>query len=295
MFRHKVLLNFLSYAVFIAVAGFFGINCYAGDIASYGRQSVFGQREASEKRIFQNHFAIAFYKPTYVLPFYYTRSPYQQVYVGHTPDEQKIQSQEFKAQFSIQVPLFFDIVGKDSELSIAYTQRMYWQFYAKSQFFRETNYQPELFFSKKISPNFWVNLGVEHESNGRGGKLERSWNRAYVNAIFSKGNFAMSIRPWMLIFKRYSSDTHNSDITYYLGHGELILSYKLYHLDLSWKMRNNFESGFRRGANELSCSVPVLGKIKLYVQYFTGYGQSLIEYDHFTSAFGIGIALSDWI
>ena len=316
VFCNKFMLNFSSYAytikqINVAVLLFFiplTLVSYAhSDVKNSAAvvpqstssqvddKSVFGQRQSEEKKISTNRFAIAFYKPNYVLPFYFTVSPYQKVYFDRTPNHQKIQSQEFKAQFSFQVPLFFNILGENSRLSAAYTQRMYWQVYAKSQYFRETNYQPELFIMKRVTPNFWMSLGVEHESNGRGGKMERSWNRAYINAIFSRDNFAVSLRPWILIFKKYSSNIHNPDINRYLGHGELIFAYKWYLFDLSLKMRNNFESGFHRGANELSCSMPVLGKVKLYLQFFSGYGQSLIEYNHYTNSFGVGIALSDWI
>jgi phospholipase A1/A2 len=263
--------------------------------ANYANNSVFSEREEDEKTISMNPFGLAFYKPTYVLPFYFTSSPYQQVYIGNTPNNQKIQSQEFKAQFSFKIPVWQNILGKDSKLSAAYTQQMYWQAYAKSKYFRETNYQPEIFLAKKITPNVWLNLGIEHQSNGRGGSMERSWNRAYINTTFSKNNFAVRFRPWLLIFKGSSSDLHNHDIGRYMGHGEITLLYKLYKLDLSLKTRNNFESGFRRGANEIAFSFPVSTKIKVYAQFFSGYGQSLIEYNHFTNAFGVGIALSDWI
>ena len=257
--------------------------------------SVYDERERDEKTILCNPFAIAFYKPTYVLPFYFTNSPYQQVYLGNTPNNQKIQSPELKAQLSFEIPLLQNIIGADSKLSAAYTQKMFWQVYANSKYFRETNYQPEVFIAKRITHHLWLNFGAEHESNGRGGSMERSWNRAYINAIFSHANFAVRLRPWILIFKGSSSGLYNPDITDYMGYGEIILSYKLHKLDLNLTMRNNFESGFKRGANEITLSFPITTKVKLYAQFFSGYGQSLIEYNHFTNAFGVGIALSDWI
>ena len=262
---------------------------------SHANHSVYEERENDEKTILWNPFALAFYKPTYVLPFYFTVSPYHQIYAGNTPNNQKVHSSELKAQFSFEVPLWQNILGKDSKLSAAYTQKMFWQVYAKSQYFRETNYQPEIFITKRIMPNLWLALGAEHESNGRGDTMERSWNRAYVNVIFSRDNFAARIRPWLLIFKSNSSSLHNPDITDYMGHGEIILSYKFHKVNFNLTMRNNFESGFKRGANQLDISFPVSTKIKLYTQIFSGYGQSLIEYNHFTNAFGVGIGFSDWI
>ena len=80
-----------------------------------------------------------------------------------------------------------DRIGKHHNISldVAYTQLMYWQFYAKSQYFRETDYEPEVFISDNFLKNWLLNAGAVHESNGRGGELERSWNRAYLELNFS--------------------------------------------------------------------------------------------------------------
>lgn len=258
--------------------------------------SVLHKRLLQQQAINDNPFAIAFYKPNYVLPFYYTVSPYRKVYEGYTPDNQSVSPKEFKAQFSFMVPLWSNILGKDSTINLGYTQQMYWQFYASSQYFRETNYQPEIFISKKINDYLITNLGLEHQSNGRGGELERSWNRAYLNLAFSHENFALSLKPWVLLFKRSSSDLHNKNIADYMGYGEMIISYKTSNdINFTLSMRNNLESHFKRGTNELSVSFPLLKKVRGYVQIFSGFGQSLIEYDHYTNAIGFGIALSDWI
>jgi phospholipase A1/A2 len=259
-------------------------------------QSVLEERMQQEHQLSENLFGITFYKPTYILPFYYTFKPYAAVYQGNTPDDQKVMKQEFKAQLSIKFPVIKGILGHYSSLNLAYTQLNYWQVYAKSQYFRETNYQPEIFLSKQIAPNWWTNLGIEHQSNGRGGDLERSWNRTYFNLMFANDNWVVNLKPWLLIFTAQSSKLHNSDIEKYMGHSEFIFSYKIKrNTTLSLMLRNNLESGFKRGAVEIDCSFPIYHLLKGYVQAFSGYGQSLIEYNHFTNAIGVGIALSDWI
>ncbi len=61
--------------------------------------------------------------------------------------------------------------------------------------------------------------------------------------------------------------------------------------------RNQVESGFDEGALELSWSFPVFDYpyLKGYIQYFHGYGESLVDYDRRVNRIGIGIALTDWL
>ncbi len=259
------------------------------------QKSALDKRLAEEDIISSSPFGIALYQPTYVLPFYYTQTPYNRIYKGTTPNDQRLNPIEFKAQLSFKVALLHNFLGKDSSFNMAYTQLMYWQLYTNSPYFRETNYEPEIFISKKVLPFLWTNIGAMHQSNGRGGDLERSWNRAYISFQFAYNNLLVDVRPWVLIFKSYSSNLDNPDIARYLGHGDVVIAYKAGPVTLSMMLRNTVESGFKRGAEEFDVSLPVYKKVKVYIQVFSGYGQSLIEYNHYTNSAGIGISLSDWL
>lgn len=170
---------------------------------------------------------VSLYKPNYVLPYYYTDKLYQAIYFNQTPNNQSLLPEELKGQISFLVPLVRHIL-KDQPLSFnfAYTQLMYWQVYAKSQYFRETNYEPELFIESHFNPYVAGQIGLNHQSNGRGGELERSWNRAYVQLQFSGKNWLAHVRGWTLIGQSESSDLHNPDIAHYLGYENILFSYQ---------------------------------------------------------------------
>ncbi|HKI81235.1 MAG TPA: phospholipase A [Pseudodesulfovibrio sp.] len=248
-----------------------------------------------------NPFHISLYKPTYVLPAYFTADPDQAVYAGNTPEGQTIGHTEVKFQFSLKIPVITRIAGTRLSWFGAYTQLSYWQAYAKSAFFRESNYEPETFLEydwRKTLPWGWrleaVDLGAKHQSNGRGGDLERSWNRAYLGGTLAHERWTLNLQAWYP-FHDQSLRDHNPDIARYLGYGRWVLSYHpSQRQSISLLSRNNITSGFSRGAWQLTWSFPLLERINGYLQIFSGYGQSLIEYDHRSRAVGLGVTLNDW-
>ena len=250
-----------------------------------------------------NTFNFSLYKPTYILPIFYNTNPDQAVYYGNTPDNQSLTHSEVDYQLSFKVPVWQNIFSWPDTLYAAYTQDSYWQLYTNSPYFRETNYQPELFLDNEINLpmggdwNFSdLDIGAMHQSNGRGGPLERSWNRAYFSTIMTNDNWMISIQPWTPIFAKESSDEHNPDITHYLGYGQETIAYNWDENTFSFVARNVLESGFSRGAEWLTWSFPLLHKnVKGYVYLFSGYGYDLIDYNHYTNGAGLGITLNDWI
>lgn len=235
------------------------------------------------------------YRPNYVLPYYYTGRPYYAIYNNETPNNQSVMKEELKAQISLLVPIARHLINnKPLSLNFAYTQLMYWQVYAKSQYFRETNYEPELFIENFFNPYFGGQIGVDHQSNGRGGVLERSWNRGFLQLQFSGAHWLAHIKGWGLIDETDSSDLHNPDIAHFLGYDNVLFSYEYADLQASVEVQN-IESGFKRGFVQFTLSYPLFKSLSVYGQFFNGYGQSLIEYNHKTTSAGIGIALNDWM
>jgi phospholipase A1 len=79
-----------------------------------------------------------------------------------------------------------------------------------------------------------------------------------------------------------------------MGYGELFGGYQLKGHVFSFMLRNNLRQN-NRGAVELGWSYPIMTNLRLYAQYFNGYGESLVDYDHSVNRIGIGVMLNDWI
>lgn len=259
------------------------------------QQSALQKRLEAEKQVEKSHYGISFYEPTYILPFYYTSRPYQSIYQGTTPNNQKVDNDEFKGQLSLLVPIWLNMFDSNFSINVSYTQLSFWQIYAKSQYFRETDYEPAIFLNYHFLPNWLAAAGLDHESNGRGGTLERSWNRVFFDLSVSGENWLVDIKPWFLVLQKNSSIPHNPDITKYLGYERVVIAYKFYQQEISLMFRNTVESKFKYGALEFDYAFPIHGLLRGYIQLFSGYGQSLIEYDHYTNGVGIGLTISNWI
>lgn len=209
---------------------------------------------------------------------------------------------EVQFQLSLKTPLGVNLFDSGASLWAAYTVRSFWQLYNSdiSAPFRETNHEPEGWIQYEPEWDFHgvkasaIAFGIVHQSNGQSANLSRSWNRIYGSIVFEKENLVLSIKPWYRI-PEDAEDDDNPDLTDYMGHGEWNLAYKYDDHVFSLMGRNNIESGFSKGAIQAGWSFP-LGNypyLKGYIQYFSGYGESLIDYDQYVNRIGIGLLLTD--
>ncbi|MCB2216282.1 phospholipase A [Desulfofustis glycolicus] len=212
-------------------------------------------------------------------------------------DSSGLDAVEAKLQISFKTRLW---ASNDRQLGLwlAYTQQSHWQVYndEQSRPFRETNYMPELFFSYRPGLSFagfdWnlLNAGYNHQSNGRSGILSRSWDRLFVEGGVERGNLGLFGRLWYRIPE--NNEDENPDITDYYGYGDLTALYRINGHSLSLKVGGSLASG--KGAAEISwVTPPIIGPLRGYVQLFSGYGESLIDYNWYQNTVGIGVALND--
>ncbi|MBN1545915.1 MAG: phospholipase A [Syntrophaceae bacterium] len=245
-------------------------------------------------------YALKTHRSNYILPFTYNTSPNVEQVREDDPDRD-LKKEEVAYQLSVKVKLWQDVLGKDLDLWFAYTQRSFWQLYntAESSPFRETDYEPELLLNYRTDYRFagfdvrYINIGLNHQSNGKSEPLSRSWNRVVANAGFERDNLVLLLGAWYRI-PESSSDDDNPDIDAYLGYGEAQLFYFLGGHRFGLKLRNNLRLGDNRGSLQVDWSFPLIHRISGYVQYFNGYGESLLDYSHSVNRIGFGFIVRDW-
>ena len=134
---------------------------------------------------------------------------------------------------------------------------------------------------------------LNHESNGRSEPLSRSWNRIYVNSIWAYKNWVFTFRPWYRL-PEVDDEDDNPDIEDYMGHFDFRAGYKQDDHQFSSLFRSSNSGVKRRSFYELGYSFEINRKFRGYVQFISGYGETLIDYNHRNKRFSIGIMLNDW-
>ena len=266
-----------------------------------------GRRIMAERQTQWNPFSIMPHKRNYIFPIQISNKVNEDPYKDVNDWSEHLEKQESKFQLSIKVPLnSADIFAPFDGLYFGFTLQAWWQVYADeiSKPFRETNYQPEVYYLSPIQwhpfgSNIGLGVGAEHQSNGRAGLLSRSWNRTYGFAVIEKGNYATTFRIEHRIKERQknypteSSGDDNPGIVDKLGQFQWTFMKAENSSTYSITWRHNKE--FKNGSVRINYSLPLFLKMKGYIEYFNGYGEGLINYDRHQQNIGLGFLLTDLI
>ncbi len=243
------------------------------------------------KRYVYSSYNIKAHRTNYFLPLSHRMS---NSYNDNSGLEHDSSTTEAEFQISIKFEIGANLFGLGEVYSAAYTQKSFWQIYVPSAFFRETNYNPEIFTKIPITIDYKENgikaiqLGFAHMSNGRGGIKERSWNYFYTDLYFQIKPMFLDLKFWNRV---EDTQDYNPELLDYLGHGQVrfILPYK----------KSIFEMKFRYGqksklTSQFNFSYPVFLRDDLffYLKVFNGYGESLIDYNQKIKKIGFGFSIS---
>ncbi len=258
----------------------------------------------SDRDIENRNYLVSVHKQNYILPFTtnsdFNREPWERV---TTPENAAaFKDEEAIFQVSAKMPLKRNLFSRNMDLYFAYTQKSWWQIYTDeaelSAPFRETNYEPEFFARYYGGPKIGrlgrisvMDFGYVHQSNGRAdisdGALNRSWDRLMARAVLDWGNLAVVLRGWWA----FEESDDNPNLYQYLGYADV--------RGVWAPNRNTFGLMLRPGTKkvgvEASWSFPVTDVLRVYAQYYNGYGESLLDYNVKTNRIGIGIMTSDII
>ena len=248
-------------------------------------------------------FVVRLYRPNYFLPLSYNDTPNRDTILDLDKNA-KAQYTEAQFQISFKAKIWQDFFGKDIDLWFGYTQLSFWQLYNStfSAPFRETDYEPELFLTFRTNYELFglkgriINVGLDHQSNGRSAELSRSWNRIVATFGFERKNFNLFLKAWYRLPEN-ANDDDNPDIDKYMGYGEAQGVYYWKRHRFAATMRNNLRRQ-NKGSIQLDWSFPFpcvnLERFSGYIQYFNGYGESLLDYNNSTNRIAVGIMLTDW-
>jgi outer membrane phospholipase A len=226
------------------------------------------------------------------------------VYFAYGPDDP---AAKFQFSFKYRLLNFGDPDTLDTPkrtLQFGYTQRSLWDINGHSSPFYDTSYMPSLFF-ESLAPSprnegwfTWLGWqdGYQHESNGKDGSDSRSLNTLFVRpgaAFGNLDNWHLIVSPRLRTY--FGGLSNNPRLKDYRGYAEWTVTLgkndgpSLSYTGWAGKDFDHFTT-------QLDLTVPLSLKIVdfgtfLLIQYYSGYGESLLDYDRRSETIRVGISL----
>ncbi len=221
-----------------------------------------------------------------------------------------------KFQFSLKFRVLSSSASASDWLNnfyLGYTQTSLWDLGKPSAPFLDTTFKPELMydqlFKEPARPRFLsfaaLQMGLQHESNGKEGADSRSIPlQPYIQPTLRLGTSEdanLLIQPRARMYVGRLSE--NESMATYRGYGDLRVVLNL-PKGIALSATGRLGTDWHHGAGQFDLtvpirSVPVLGRDLPFfvrfdpffqVQYFTGFGESMLRFDEHTDVirFGIG-------
>lgn len=217
-------------------------------------------------------------------------------FITGIPLNQKITNNTADAMFQISIRhrLTKSILPFGTFAYLTYTQKSFWNIYAESSPFRDTNYNPGVGLAKVILHKNRL-LGVafmqiKHESNGREKEESRSWNYLSLAAkYYINPQFNISGEFWL----PYVDGDNNKDLLDYKGLGQINVSLT----DARQKWWLEMQLNQRKGFGNINTIASIAFKVSkssnqyLFLRFQDGYGDSLLDYNKYSMNVRIGMCI----
>ncbi|AIP35048.1 phospholipase A1 family protein [Paraburkholderia xenovorans LB400] len=190
-------------------------------------------------------------------------------------------------------------------LYFAYTQTSIWDLSQESVPFRDTSYEPQLFYylqdtgwKSALFTRMGIASGIGHESNGKAGDASRAINTVFVRPTWDFGDLNSNHLTISPKFYYYLSKSGNENIQDYRGYVDLLVKYGSPD---GWQLATTLRKGTVgwRGSIDSQLTYPLAKLIGsawggyLWIGYFNGYGEDILDYNqrqHWIARIGYSIS-----
>ncbi len=182
----------------------------------------------------------------------------------------------------------------DTYLFLQYTQKVFWNVFQESLPVRDLNFNPGIGIGHLIIyENRYLGksyLMMEHESNGKDSIDSRSWNRLSLGvALELNRNWQVQFKGWI----PFIDGRNNQDLLTYVGvvqlSGNFRTNNKRFNIGLMVTPRKDW--GDFNTQVEFSYKLNKNENQFLFLQYYNGYAENLLEYKQFRSMLRIGLVI----
>ena len=200
-----------------------------------------------------------------------------------------------KFQISIAQRLTNATLHGGTFLYLFYSQKCFWNVLENSMTMTDLNFNPGIGLTKPLFvKNRYVgkvSLIVEHESNGRDSIWSRSWNKVSLAAnIIIDPNLSVAGKVWIPIV----DGENNKDILKYCGIYQVSVQAMTDNRKFSGALTLVKRQGWNLNYNtilELAYRFSKKSNQYLFLQYYNGYGEGLLDYKQWKSQLRVGIVI----
>ncbi|MCC8394584.1 phospholipase A [Paraburkholderia sp. MMS20-SJTR3] len=232
-------------------------------------------------------------------------SSYEPMYFADGSNGENLAKFQLSFKFRMVTPDDPRSRGFLDNLYFAYTQTSLWDLGSYSAPFRDTSYMPAMIYHLDDTgwkSKWWSKMGLtagyEHESNGRDGPESRGIDTLFVKPIWEFGDLNanhLTVAPKIYYYTHIAGENH--DITDYRGYVDLLIKYGSYD---GWQLATTLRKGTKggKGSVDTQFTYPLAKLINnrwggfLWVGFFTGYGEDILDYNQHRWIARIGYSIT---